>query len=109
MTDRTTLDLRPPSASSTHWWFFPFPLSCLLSPLLARSEILLSLSSPSQTPSKNRVRGSVSEYFLTDQQPRWLPRMEKFEFPGGLVLCFFTFVFQAVLHLRPNGPSQACR
>lgn len=86
MTDRTTLDLKPPSGSSTHWWFFPFPLSRLLLPLLARSEISLSLSSPSQTSSKNIVHGSVSEYFLTDRQPCWLPCMEKFEFPSGLVL-----------------------
>lgn len=86
MTDRTTLDLRPPSASSTHSCFFPFLLSRLLLSLLSSSEILLSLSSPSQTLSENTVHGSVFEYFLTDQKPCWLPCMEKFEFPSGLVL-----------------------
>lgn len=33
--------------------------------------------------------------------------MEKFGFPSSLVLWFFTFVFQAVPHLRPNVPSRA--
>lgn len=86
MTDRNTPDLRPPSAPLDHWWFFPFPFSCLLLSLLARSGVLLSLSSPSQTLSRKTERGSVSEYFLTAQQPGWLPCMGKFGFPSSLVL-----------------------
>lgn len=104
---RNTPDLRSPFAPLAHWCFFPFLFFCFLLPLLARSGISLSLSSPSQTLSRNTEHGSVSEYFLTAQRTCWLPCMEKFGFPSSLVLWFFTFVFQAVPHLRPNVPSQA--
>lgn len=58
MSGRNTPDLRSPSAPLVHQWFFPFPFLCLLLLLLARSGILLSPSSPSQTPSRNTEHGA---------------------------------------------------